>query len=213
MSVTLYWNIQKFEALPKKRINKVFSEELFPLTNDVDLKVAPSQDQVYEFLSAIFNAEQLSAECGVMAMAYVDRLQALTGVSIITSTWRRISLGCLILASKVWEDQAVWNVDFLNVFPNLTVKDLNALEREVLNGLQFNVALKASVYAKYYFELRSLSERDSQHFPLEPLNKESQERLEQRSMGAETSAKKKRITRSQSVESWSAPSPIASLPQ
>jgi hypothetical protein len=211
MSATLYWNVQKFEALPKKRINKVFSETEFPLTSDVDLTQPPSQEAVYDFLSIIFNAEQLSAECGVMAMAYVDRLQALTGVSIITSTWRRISLGCLILASKVWEDQAVWNVDFLNVFPNLTVKDLNNLEREVLNGLQFNVSLKASVYAKYYFELRSLSERDSQHFPLEPLSKEDQDRLEQRSMGAETSAKKKRITRSQSVESWSAPSPMASL--
>jgi len=213
MSATLYWNIQKFEAMAKKRINAVFSEEKHPLTEDVDLKVPPTQEMVYDFLSAIFNAEQLSAECGVMAMAYVDRLQALTGVSIVTSTWRRISLGCLILASKVWEDQAVWNVDFLNVFPNLTVKDLNALEREVLNGLQFNVALKASVYAKYYFELRALSERDSQHFPLEPLSKEAQDRLEQRSLGAETSAKKKRITRSKSVESWIAPSPMASLPQ
>jgi hypothetical protein len=213
MSATLYWNIQKFEGMAKKRINAVFSEEKYPLTEDAELKNPPSQEMVYDFLSAIFTAEQLSAECGVMAMAYVDRLQALTGISIVTSTWRRISLGCLILASKVWEDQAVWNVDFLNVFPNLTVKDLNALEREVLNGLQFNVALKASVYAKYYFELRALSERDSQHFPLEPLNKEGQDRLEQRSLGAETSAKKKRITRSQSVESWSAPSPMASLPQ
>jgi len=213
MSATLYWNIQKFEAISKKRINVVFSEEHHPLTSDVDLTQPPSQEAVYDFLSSIFNAEQLSAECGVMAMAYVDRLQALTGISIITSTWRRISLGCLILASKVWEDQAVWNVDFLNIFPNLTVKDLNALEREVLNGLQFHVSLKASVYAKYYFELRALSERDSQHFPLEPLNREGKERLEQRSLGVETSAKKKRITRSMSVESWIAPSPIASLPQ
>lgn len=212
MSATLYWNIQKFEAIPKKRINAVFSEEKYPLTEDVDLSSPPSQEIVYDFLSSIFAAEQLSAECGVMAMAYVDRLQALTGISIVTSTWRRISLGCLILASKVWEDQAVWNVDFLNVFSNLTVKDLNALEREVLNGLQFNVSLKASVYAKYYFELRALSERDSQHFPLEPLDKEQQDRLEARSLGAETSAKKKRITRSMSVESWIAPSPMASLP-
>lgn len=78
----------------------------------------------------------------------------------------------------MWEDQAVWNVDFLNVFPNLTVDDLNQLERHYLNSLQFNVSLKASVYAKYYFELRALSERDSQHFPLKPLDKEGQKRLE-----------------------------------
>lgn len=102
----------------------------------------------------------------------------MTGVTIHASNWRRIVLGALILASKVWEDQAVWNVDFLNVFPNLTVDDLNQLERHYLNSLQFNVSLKASVYAKYYFELRALSERDSQHFPLKPLDKEGQKRLE-----------------------------------
>jgi hypothetical protein len=33
-------------------------------------------------------------------------------------------------------------------------------------------------YAKYYFELRSLSERDPKHFPLKPLDKEGQLRLE-----------------------------------
>jgi hypothetical protein len=111
----------------------------------------------------------------------------------------------------VWEDQAVWNVDFLNVFPNLTVDDLNQLERHYLNSLQFNVSLKASVYAKYYFELRALSERDSQHFPLKPLDKEGQKRLEIRSKGLETTAKKNKVQRSQSMDTYKSPSIPISL--
>lgn len=147
-----------------------------------------------------------------MSMAYIDRLLTLTGISLVPSNWRRVVLGCLILASKVWEDQAVWNVDFVDVFSNVSVKDLNQLERYVLNGLQFNVSLKASVYAKYYFELRSFSERDSDHFPLNPLDKEGSKRLEKRSLGIEEDVKKKKITRSQSVDGWVAPTTPVSLP-
>ena len=45
---------------------------------------------------------------------------------------------------------------------------------------RYNVSLKASLYAKYYFELRSLAQADGRHFPLEPLDKEGSKRLEER---------------------------------
>lgn len=50
--------------------------------------------------------------------------------------------------STVWEDLAVWNADFLALFPCLKVTDLNRLEREMLNSLEFVVGLKASMYAR-----------------------------------------------------------------
>jgi hypothetical protein len=78
----------------------------------------------------------------------------------------------------VWEDQSVWNVDFLPVFDNLTAQDLNKLERQFLALLQYNVSLTASLYAKYYFELRTFSKVDSTHFPLQPLDKLNAKRLE-----------------------------------
>jgi len=110
-----------------------------------------------------------------------------------------------MLASKVWEDQAVWTADFLRVFPRLTVSDLNELEKEYLTGLQFMVNLKASVYAKYYFELRSLSEKDQDHFPVKPLTEEGKQRLELRSRGLEQkitdlAAGQKKLRRSESVD-------------
>lgn len=146
-----------------------------------------------------------------MAMAYIDRLLAFTGISFVSSTWRRIVLGCLILASKVWEELAVWNVDFVDVFSNLTVKDLNQLERQVLNGLQFNVTLKSSVYAKYYFEIRSFSKRDANNFPLKPLDKVGAKRMEDRSKGIEEKEKKRKMSRSKSAEHWVAPTVPLSL--
>jgi len=47
----------------------------------------------------------------------------------------------------VWEEMAVWNVDYQKVFPLLSTGDLALLEKEFLTILQFTVTLKASVYA------------------------------------------------------------------
>jgi len=76
-----------------------------------------------------------------------------------------------------------------------------------LTKLQFCLSLKASVYAKYYFELRSLSERDEEHFPLLPLDENGQHRLEMRSHGLEKQLviKKPTLT-SQSADRYQPPS-------
>ncbi len=40
----------------------------------------------------------------------------------------------------------MWNVDFLSVFPNVNVNDLNKLEKYFLELVRYNVSLKASEY-------------------------------------------------------------------
>jgi len=167
---------------------EVFDEQMHPIYAELsDTTVVPTLEDVYAFVDAIFKAEKLSSECAVMMLAYIDRIVEQSGIVMVPSNWRRIMLSTLILASKVWEDQAVWNVDFLSVFPCVSVKDLGQLEKILLKLLQYNVSLKASVYTKYYFELRTLAEKDARNFPLEPLDKEAAKRLESRSQQTEES--------------------------
>jgi len=175
----LFYNIKQSETkgspIPGP-VSLIFSEERFPLNDDFDLEASPSLNKIMNFLSLIFNGEKLSAECGVMALAYIDRLLSLTSIHLHASNWRRVTLGAIIVASKVWEDQAIWNVDFLNVFPYIGVSDLNRLERQSLNTIQFLVNLKSSVYTKYFLDLRSLSNKNN--FSLEPLTDEQLKQLE-----------------------------------
>lgn len=54
----------------------------------------------------------------------------------------------------------------------------NALERQFLQILQFNTNVPSSVYAKYYFDLRALADKNEMDFSLGPLSTEKAVKLE-----------------------------------
>jgi len=191
MAIAIQVHIKKGHESEEKKFLDIFSEEKHPIQRvQVNLKDVPDWKTVYKFISAIFKAERLSPECAILCLAYIERMMTHTKVTMHASNWRRITLATLILASKVWEDQAVWNVDFLSVFPRLTVQDLAQLEKVLLDSLSFNVSLHASQYAKYYFDLKALADEAQKQFPLQPLTKEDAEKLEQSSEERENAAKK-----------------------
>ncbi|KAG0100323.1 hypothetical protein BGZ93_002561 [Podila epicladia] len=122
-------------------------------------RVVMTQADIFDFMRFIFDCGQnLGAENAIITLIYVERMTDLGNLAFHAINWRRLLLGALILSIKVWEDLAVFNSDVCAIFEGLSVKDVNALERFSMAKLQYNVSVKRSVYAAYYFRLRDVSE-------------------------------------------------------
>lgn len=185
---------------------EIFDESKHPLTSKVvDTKTVPSPETVEKLIKNIFKIGQLAPETLVMGVAYMQRIMGSSLLKLNAGNWKRVLLSCLILASKVWEDQAVWNVDFLDLFPLATPFDLGQLEKVLLTLLGFEVTLSGSEFAKVYFDLREYSimegVADGEHFvELKPLDKDGERELELRTSSYTEKHAKKLYRSSGSVD-------------
>ncbi|CAK6952028.1 cyclin-Y isoform X2 [Scomber scombrus] len=180
VSLAIYYHIKNREV-DGRMVLDIFDEKLHPLSTEIPPdyeKHDPEQKQIYRFVRTLFSAAQLTAECAIVTLVYLERLLTYAEIDICPSNWKRIVLGAILLASKVWDDQAVWNVDYCQILKDITVEDMNELERQFLELLQFNINVPSSVYAKYYFDLRSMAEANNLSFPLEPLSRDKAQKLE-----------------------------------
>ncbi|XP_041099768.1 cyclin-Y-like isoform X1 [Polyodon spathula] len=181
VALAIYYHIKNRDANGRMLLD-IFNEKLHPLSkselpSDYE-KHDPEQKQIYRFVRTLFSAAQLTAECAIVTLVYLERLLTYAEIDICPANWKRIVLGAILLASKVWDDQAVWNVDYCQILKDITVEDMNELERQFLELLQFNINVPSSVYAKYYFDLRSMAEANNLSYPLEPLSRDKAQKLE-----------------------------------
>lgn len=184
VSLAVFYHIKNRDRDREPRTLPIFDEKLHPLTKE-EVPVhygdyTPDHKVVYKFIKTLFHAAQLTAECGIITLIYLERLLHYAELDLHPSNWKRILLGAILLASKVWDDQAVWNVDYCQILRDITVEDMNELERVYLEQIQFNINVLSSSYAKYYFDLRSLAEDNGLIFPNEheTLTKERAKKLE-----------------------------------
>ncbi|XP_027797582.2 cyclin-Y-like protein 1 isoform X1 [Marmota flaviventris] len=179
VTLAIYYHIKNRDA---NRSLDIFDERSHPLTREKVpeeyFKHDPEHKFIYRFVRTLFSAAQLTAECAIVTLVYLERLLTYAEIDICPTNWKRIVLGAILLASKVWDDQAVWNVDYCQILKDITVEDMNEMERHFLELLQFNINVPASVYAKYYFDLRSLADDNNLNFLFAPLSKERAQNLE-----------------------------------
>nr|XP_040043273.1 cyclin-Y-like protein 1 isoform X1 [Gasterosteus aculeatus aculeatus] len=179
VTLAIYYHIKNRDS---NRSVDIFDEKKHPLSRekvpDNYSVVDPEHKLIYRFIRTLFSSAQLTAECAIVTLVYLERLLTYAEMDICPCNWKRIVLGAILLASKVWDDQAVWNVDYCQILKEMTVEDMNEMERHFLELLQFNINVPGSVYAKYYFDLRSLADDNNLSFPLEPLSNKRAQKLE-----------------------------------
>jgi len=192
VALAVYYHIRHPDDSQKHKPD-IFDERQHPLSkeavaSDYDTR-QPDHRQIYKFIRNLFSAAQLTAECAIVTLIYIERILTYAEICLCPANWKRIILGAILLASKVWDDQAVWNVDYCQILKDISVEDMNEMERQFLTYLNFNINVPSSVYAKYYFDLRSLADAKNLLFPCEPLTCERATKLEATSRSCEVKFK------------------------
>jgi hypothetical protein len=67
-------------------------------------------------------------EIPVIALIYLEKLMLSTGILLTKFNWQRIILICLVLASKIWDDDSLENCHFPKVMQDVTNNEINKLE-------------------------------------------------------------------------------------
>jgi hypothetical protein len=110
----------------------------------IDVKYAiPSEEEIYDFAHQLFKSVQLSSECSIVCLIYVERLMETAKVPLLACTWRPIFMCGLLLASKVWQDLASWNIEFASVYPQYSLDAINRLELQFLRMVKWDLYISS----------------------------------------------------------------------
>eukprot|EP00752_Nemacystus_decipiens_P001794 g1733.t1 len=137
--------------------------------------VVPPLREITTFYRDLYHRTCLKFDSIVLSLIYVERLMKATAGALRPQpwNWKSLIMSALVLSSKVWDDNSMWNRDFSEIFPSFSLGRLNQLEVAVLGVLRFNVKVLSSEYAKYYFHLRVMCVRgglSDGHAPIHPLD-------------------------------------------
>jgi hypothetical protein len=96
----------------------------------------------------------------LIALIYLERLMMRTGVLMNSTNWRRLILVSFIVASKIWDDDSLENEHFPKAMKDVTIKEINAFEKAFLDLIGYDLAVSGPEYAKYYFLMKSLAQKN-----------------------------------------------------
>lgn len=138
----------------------VFNECYDFETESVDLKYqmgSPSEADIYEYCRYVTSSCKMENEIPIICLVYLERLLTKIGVLLNNENWKRLTLISLCLGSKIWDDDSLENVHFPKVMSDVSIRMINILEKTFLEFIDYDLVVKGSEYAKYYFILRTLT--------------------------------------------------------
>ena len=133
----------------------------------------------------------MEKEIPILCLIYLERFTNKTGILLNYANWRRLLLICLVLASKIWDDDSLENVHFPQVMSEVSVKEIAGLEQVFLRLIDFDLVIRGAEYAKYYFILKAFSRDFKSVLPMGPLGVDQMKRLQNNTVKAESDLRDK----------------------
>eukprot|EP01088_Endostelium_zonatum_P001052 TRINITY_DN11328_c0_g1_i1.p1 TRINITY_DN11328_c0_g1~~TRINITY_DN11328_c0_g1_i1.p1 ORF type:complete len:325 (-),score=61.90 TRINITY_DN11328_c0_g1_i1:65-1006(-) len=193
------------KVVSNSKLFDIFDETKHPL----DKKLVPAEssnhvDEIFFVLNQTLYPllqfeKKIPVEVGIVALVYIERLIATSKIVLQVNNYRRVILAAIMLACKVWVDQPIYVSDFATVYRGMTLEDLNTLENSFIALIGYDLEVTSQLYAKYYFDLRSVSEKEKRQWTGKILDKEIISRMELRSV-EQTKVVKRGARRAMSVQ-------------
>lgn len=125
-------------------------------TDDVTKNPYADFEYMARFICLLHKRCRCNPECGIIALVYINRITCKGEFHLTPGNWRNVWVSCVVLAQKMWDDRIFKTADYTDFLSGLRKSDIRDMEREALGLLNFEIGVKASLYAKYYFELRNM---------------------------------------------------------
>lgn len=110
----------------------------------------PHIDEIYYYAKYVVISSKMEKEIPLMALSYIERLLTKVGILMNHWNWRRILLTTLIVASKVWDDDSLENIHFPKVMHDISVKEVNGLEKIFLEFIDYKLAIRVNIMFLIY---------------------------------------------------------------
>ncbi|KAM5340291.1 cyclin-Y-like protein 1 [Glossophaga mutica] len=182
----------KVEArqLDADRSKDIFDERLHPFTQErvpeEHFSCDPDPDSIYRFISPFFSATQLRAEYAITTLPSENVCKFFRAKKQHASFLSPDQYGKAFRVNEEHEPYSCTNGTLKSepqghkrdTTSSLLSQTQNEMERHFLDLLEFRLNISASVYAKYYFDLRSLARDHGLPIVFAPLQKERAQNLE-----------------------------------
>ena len=113
-------------------------------------------EMLYDWIRRVFKDGLFDGHCVIVSLVYINRLTSWKKIPVTGDSWKPLVIGSLIVAQKWLDDVSLINSDFPLLYPELTARQINHLERSIYRLLEFKIDVSREVHAHYYFTLRAL---------------------------------------------------------
>jgi len=111
----------------------------------------PSKWEMCEFVLDLLVTFELHGEVAVIALLYLMRFSERSGVAFAPDNWCRLTIVAMLLAWKVWDEDAFDNAKLAEISDMYTEEELDTFERVFTQGLCHDLVVKKSDYKRTHF--------------------------------------------------------------